>query len=317
MKNFKTPILFLVFNRPKETKQVFEIIRKIKPRRLFVAADGPRIDKKNENEICNHVRELATSIDWDCELVTLFRERNLGCKYAVSSAINWFFEQVDEGIILEDDCLPELSFFLYCEVLLKKYKSNEEVMHISGANLNDDLKFGDGTYFYSNYPNIWGWATWKRAWKKYDLELENTAFYSRLIKSTFKFQSERTFWKSRIELLRTKGLDTWDYQWMFSIWKEKGICLNSNYNLVENIGFGNNSTHTKNKNPYLTPKTNQIVKVIHPSKFRILENAEIEFISTLHGLKRMRDFEYYLDKYFFQRCRNLFHKIKLKRTKLD
>lgn len=312
---FPTPILFLIFNRPNNTKKVFAEIRKQKPKYLYIAADGPRNDLF-EITLCKEVRKVVTNIDWDCELKTLFREKNLGCKYAVSSAIDWFFEHVEGGIILEDDCLPDTSFFLFCDELLKKYKHDNKIMHITGTNLNDNLKFGDGSYYCSNYPNIWGWATWKRAWEKYDLELNNTDFYLELIKNKFKYHSEQKFWESRINLLDT-GLDTWDYQWMFSIWREDGICLNSNYNLVLNIGFDKEATHTNGENPYLTPEIKQITNIQHPSKCEINENAEIQLITLLHGLKRKGYLEYFLHNHCFQRYQNLIHKLKGKVNGVD
>lgn len=306
-----TPILFLIFNRPDITKKVFEKIRKQKPRYLYIGADGPR-DNQIEKKLCEDARRIATQIDWDCELKTLFRETNLGCKYAVSTAITWFFNHVEEGIILEDDCLPNSIFFEYCTELLQKHKYDDKIMHISGSNLNDKIKFGDGSYYCSRYAYIWGWATWKRAWEKYDSELHDVEFYFKLIKSSFKYHSEREFWNSKIELLKTKHLDTWDYQWLFSIWKESGICLNSNYNLVENIGFGAEATHTTGKYPYVDAATKNITNIEHPTSFQIIEGAEIELINTAYGLKRRGYFNFYFRKYLLQRFYNLMHKIGLK-----
>ena len=308
----ETPILFLIFNRPLTTNQVFEEIRKQKPKHLYIAADGPRKNKLEEQDLCELTRKVITKIDWHCELKTLFRQENLGSKYAVSSAISWFFEHEEEGIILEDDCRPNESFFLFCENLLSKYKHNSKIMHITGSNLNDTIKFGDGSYYYSYYPNVWGWATWKRAWQKFDLELKDKAAYLKVIDQTFNSFSEKFFWRSRIELIESNRIDAWDYQWMFSIWRENGMCLNSNYNLVTNIGFGNDATHTTGESPYLTPITKKITEIEHPSELKVIEKAETEFIYGLHGLKRKSYFGYYLNKHFLQRCKNLLHKIKLK-----
>jgi hypothetical protein len=167
-----TPVLFLIFNRPNTTEQVFEAIAKAKPRCLFVAADGPRTDKEGEAEKCQAVRDIIKRVDWDCEVKTLFREQNLGCKEAVSSAITWFFEQVEEGIILEDDCLPSDSFFSFCAELLEKYRDDKRIMMISGDNFQDGIQRGDASYYFSSVPWIWGWATWRRAWRLYDREMQ-------------------------------------------------------------------------------------------------------------------------------------------------
>jgi hypothetical protein len=165
------PILFLVFNRPETTARVFEAIRNAKPSRLYIAADGPRDFIYNEYAVCAKTREIASRVDWDCDVETLFRAENLGCKAAVSSAISWFFSHEEEGIILEDDCLPCESFFYFTTILLEKYRHDERIAHIAGSNFQDGKKVGDGSYYFSDLYNIWGWATWKRVWKDYDAEL--------------------------------------------------------------------------------------------------------------------------------------------------
>ena len=311
MNSSLTPVLFLIFNRPDNTKKVFEEIRKQKPKYLFIAADGPRPEHAVDYQKCKNTREIVSDVDWDCELKTLFREKNLGCKFAVSSAITWFFEQVEEGLIIEDDCLPNPSFFSYCTELLKKHRHDDKIMHISGTNLSDDIKFGDGSYYYSCYPHIWGWATWRRAWGKYDLELYDKKAYLKLINQTFKYLSERIFWTSKMESIQSNQIDTWDYQWLFSIWRESGVCLNSNYNLIENIGFGQEATHTIGKSPYVDSETKQLVSIEHPTSSEIIVHAEIKFINIVYGLKRQRMINYYFRKYLLQRFYNLKHKIEL------
>ena len=168
MQSLNTPILFLIFNRPQSTKMVFEQIRAARPKQLFVAADGPRPFKNGEYEICKEVRRIATEVNWECELKTFFRDVNIGCGKAPFDAITWFFENVDEGIILEDDCLPGKNFFIFCQVMLEKYKNDEKIQSISGTNLLQDYDTGDSSYFFSFHSGIWGWATWKRAWMKND-----------------------------------------------------------------------------------------------------------------------------------------------------
>jgi len=311
MNSSLTPILFLIFNRPDITKTTFEEIRKQKPKFLYIGADGPREEQIDDIRKCNRTREIISEIDWDCDLKTLFREKNLGSKYAVSSAITWFFEHEDEGIILEDDCMPNSSFFLYCSELLSKYRDDTKIMHISGCNLNDNIKFGDGTYYCSHYATTWGWATWKRAWNKYDLELDDQKLYSKLIVSTFKDFSERLFWNSRLELLKSNKVDAWDYQWLFSIWREKGSCLSSNYNLVTNIGFGEFATHTVGISPYIDPETKSLLNIKHPASLEIIEAAETQLVNIIYGVQRRGYLNYYIRKYVLQKFYNLIHKIRL------
>jgi hypothetical protein len=299
---FDTPILFLIYKRPDSTLQVFEEIRKIKPRKLFVVADGPKSIK--ERPQCLQARDVILKVDWDCEVKTLFREKNLGSKYSVSSGINWFFSFVDEGIILEDDCVPNEGFFLFCEELLNRYRDNTKIMHITGVNLNDQEKFGDGSYYFSNYPHIWGWATWKRAWTNYDLELEDSKFYYTLIKKKFKDPFERRFWQTVLRTL--PKLDAWDYQWMFSIWKAEGICINTNNNFIINIGFNEDATHTVYENPYKDLKKRSLKEIIHPREVIIDNEGDKEFIKTVHNVIRKG-----YPAYFLMRGGNLVHKIKL------
>jgi hypothetical protein len=168
---FATPILFLIFNRPDTTDKVFEKIREIQPRQLFISADGPRPDRKDEREKCEEARKVIQKIDWKCELKTNFSEKNLGCRVGVSSGIDWFFSQVSKGIILEDDCLPDASFFNFCKVLLEYYRNDERIMHIGGINVQDGRMRGTASYYFSKISHIWGWATWKRAWEKYDVNI--------------------------------------------------------------------------------------------------------------------------------------------------
>jgi hypothetical protein len=245
-----TAILFLVFNRPDRTQQVFDVIRKIKPKYLFVAADGPRASVKGEDVICENTRNvILNGIDWDCELKTLFQDENLGCGKAVSGGISWFFDNVSEGIILEDDCLPDISFFGYCDELLKKYRQNEEVMMISGNNFLFDDTPQEYSYYFSNFAHIWGWATWRRAWAKYDFEMSDwEEKKSEIFKSKFISKKQVSQLKKNINIVYHKRIDTWDYQWVYALLKNNGCSITPNVNLVENIGYGS-GTHTTSDVP--------------------------------------------------------------------
>lgn len=167
-----TPILFIGFNRPETSRQVFAAIRSAEPTDLYVAIDGPRVGHSDEAARVAEVRAIFDDVDWDCEVHTLFREDNVGCRLGVSGAINWFFENVEAGIILEDDCVPSSSFFGYCEELLDRFADDTRIMHIAGYNHRPDFVWDpDYSYFFSHYGYMWGWATWRRAWAFYDVEL--------------------------------------------------------------------------------------------------------------------------------------------------
>lgn len=241
--NFKltTPVLFLVFNRPDTTKKVFEEIQKARPKQLFIAGDGPRT--KEEKKKTDAVRKyILDNIDWKCKIKTLFRDKNLGCKYAVAGAIDWFFENVEKGIILEDDCLPSQSFFRFCQEMLERYEDDERVMQISGTNIEGKSKINED-YFFSNYFNAWGWATWRRAWKEYDVDMKK---FIKIKKSTIQFENAPfSGWKGKrlYSLLRDGKIDTWDYQWIYSCIINSGKCIIPKVNLIENLGFFE-GTHT-------------------------------------------------------------------------
>ena len=243
--SFKTPILFIVFNRPDTTSRVFDEIRKIKPSKLYIVADGPRIDKIGEKERCEEVRNIIDKVDWDCEVFKNYSDINLGCKKRVSSGIDWFFENVEEGIILEDDCLPSQSFFYYCQELLEKYKDNDQIAVISGNNFNLK-KIGEGDYYFSRIPHIWGWATWRRSWKNYDINMHNYPSF-RKEKNINKIWSNKRiqkYWTYIFDEVYKNNISTWDYQLSFSVFLNNKLCICPNTNLVSNIGFGESFTNT-------------------------------------------------------------------------
>ncbi len=245
---FNTPILFLVFNRLDTTKQVFAKIREIQPTQLFIGADGAREGKEGEKEKVDAVRKyILENIDWNCEVKTLFREKNLGCGVAPAEAITWFFDNVEQGIILEDDCLPDLSFFGFCEELLNYYKDEERVMHIAGSNFQNGLLIGKVNYFISQYPSGWGWASWASAWKKYDFYLKkmNEDVFNDICNFYEFDKKEIIFWREMFELVQNgRSLDIWDLQWSFTVFMNHGLSIHPQVNLVSNIGFGIDATHT-------------------------------------------------------------------------
>ena len=242
-KKFKTPILFLIFNRLDTTEKVFAEIRKSKPNFLYIASDGPRENKEGEKIIVEKTRKIVLDmIDWDCEVKTLFREKNLGCKMAVSGAINWFFEHVEEGIILEDDCLPSQSFFKFCEEMLDRYRKDERIMIISGFNKQGVWNLDKNDYFFSNLGGIWGWATWKRAWKYYDGDRKKLNAFIR--GNYFEYILGRKLGNIRKKQIINGSKDNWDFSWGFARHLNSGMACVPNKSLIQNIGFGVNATHT-------------------------------------------------------------------------
>ena len=236
-----TPVLFLVFNRPDKTRQVFEAIRQAKPPRLYIAADGPRENFSGEGEKCRQVRQIATAVDWDCDIKTLFREKNMGCKYAMSGGIDWFFENEEMGIILEDDCLPSQSFFWFCEEMLKKYKEDTRIMKVGGYNLIDNY-YANHDYVFTHFCFTWGWASWRRAWKHFDVKMNKWP----LVRDGY-ISKTYPFVKSNVDIFEDTyngKIDTWDYQWEFAIVSNYAFSIVPVKSLIRNIGFGSDATHT-------------------------------------------------------------------------
>jgi len=267
--SLSVPILFLIFNRPEATREVFRKIRAARPSRLFVAADGPRVERDGESQCCDEVRRIAMEVDWPCEIKTLFREKNLGCRAAVSSAIDWFFDHVERGIILEDDCVPTKEFFMFCQTMLDIYESDTRVMHIAGTNLNDGFDFEGKSYVFSQYTPIWGWATWQRAWRNYDVNLSTFDEFRRngCGRISFPARLERWHRMALYELVRKGRINTWDYQWNYALVANRGLSVIPAKSMVTNIGFGEDATHTKKVRRYSKHSNGQNITfpLRHPS----------------------------------------------------
>ncbi|GEO03221.1 hemolytic protein HlpA [Adhaeribacter aerolatus] len=270
-----TPILFLIFNRPNTTYQVFESIKQQKPSKLFIASDGPRTQVPTERQIVEALREdIVKKVDWDCEVFTLFQENNLGCGKGPAAAITWFFNHVEKGVILEDDILPEPSFYSFIELMLNKYENDESVFHITGQNLLLGRKKSQSSYYFSAYPLIWGWGSWRRAWADYDYSLE-------VVKEEDVLGMPEEF-VSIYHQMKANKIDTWDYQWTFSVWKNKGKCIVPNVNLIQNLGFGKDATHTHTV-PEWYPKvvSGSLEQFIHPINSAIDFKADELFIQNI------------------------------------
>ena len=238
-----TPVACFIFNRPKLTEMVFAAIAAAKPRKLMVVADGPRYPE--ETEACRETRAVVERIDWECDLRIDAADTNMGCKQRISSGLDWVFSEVDEAIILEDDCLPAPSFFYFCETLLVRYRRDERVMMISGDNFQHGQQRTAHSYYFSKYTSIWGWATWRRAWKHYDVNMTSWPEFkqSGLLRGVCEDPDERAYWTRLFDLTHAGAIDTWDYQWCYACWSQGSLAILPNCNLVSNIGFGERATH--------------------------------------------------------------------------
>lgn len=279
-------VLFIIFNRPDTTQQVFNAIRAATPAHLFVAADGPRTNKPGEEELCRQTRAILDQVDWPCEVKTLYRASNLGCNSGVTGAINWFFTHVEEGIILEDDCVPHPDFWEYTALLLEKYRNNTSIKMIGANNFQQGISRGSGSYYFSAIPHIWGWATWKRAWQEYDFDIANHLTRqesNQLLSSLFPSQTALVIWKKMLQYLREGRAITWDYRLPYSIWKHKGITIIPNVNLVSNIGFNKQGTNaTDASSPLANIPVEPVFPLQHPAD--IVRDTEADLYYCNHYL---------------------------------
>lgn len=241
---FKTPILFMVYNRPEQTIKVLDSIRKIEPAYLYISSDGPK--NSDDKILINQIRSILKEIEWNCEVKTLFNETNLGCKKACNQAIDWFFSQEKEGIILEDDCLPNQSFFYFCSELLELYRDDKRIAMISGNLPYQNVFKNNDSYCFSRYTHLWGWASWRRSWELHDKTLSFLVNFKDFdgFKKTIHNVRERKYWEKIAN--KVNSIDTWDYPLLISYWSQSMLSIVPNVNLVSNIGFGEGATHTKN-----------------------------------------------------------------------
>ena len=249
--HLKTPVAFFIFNRPDRTARVFAEIARARPEKLLVVADGPRADRRGELELCLATRSVIDGIDWPCQLLTSFADDNLGCKRRVSTGLDWVFEQVEEAIILEDDCLPDQTFFPFCTELLERFRDDQRVSMICGNNFQQGKRRSPDSYFFGLQVTVWGWASWRRAWRNYDVEmrrwpeLRETSWLSDLLQNPVAAR----YWRETFEGTFRGEFDTWDYQMFFSWWSQNSLALVPDRNLVTNIGFGSAATMTRDALP--------------------------------------------------------------------
>ncbi|GGM96519.1 hemolytic protein HlpA [Dyadobacter beijingensis] len=287
-----SPVLLNIFNRPDTTQRVFEKIREGKPGKLYIAADGPRPDRENENVLCEETRKVI-KIDWDCEVHYLYRNENLGCKMSMSGGIKWFFENEPEGIVLEDDCLPGEDFFRFCDTLLEKYRYDTRVAHIAGTRMAQGRKFGDASYYFSKFTHIWGWASWRRVWENYDENLTRMDGFVEQGLFSYVYDNKKVtdMLTRTLKLVRDNAIDTWDYQYLFLNFWNNSLCICPNVNLISNIGFDTRATHTTDKaNKFANLPVEPLGEISHPPYFVPILDADyyvlqLEEASMLRSLK--------------------------------
>ena len=242
----KTPVVLIVFNRPALTRKVFSRVAAARPEQLLIVADGPRADRDGERERCVEVRAIVSAVDWPCRVLCNFADSNLGCRRRVISGLNWAFEQVEEAIILEDDILPDPTFFTFCEQVLERYRADQRVAMVTGFNIAADLAKAPESYYFSALTHIWGWATWRRAWMHYDEHMTAWPEVRRAggLGEVFRERAALRYWMPILDVMyRVTGPNTWDYQWMFANIAGGRLSVTPAVNLIENIGFGAEATH--------------------------------------------------------------------------
>lgn len=283
---FEIPICFFIFRRPDTTKKVFNAICQIKPKRLYIISDGPR--NNDEKKLCSITRNIVSKITWQCDVKELYSDSNLGVRNRIVSGLDWVFEREDRAIILEDDCLPDISFFQYCEELLNYYEDDPQIMTISGNNFMFEKNIINESYFFTKYAHIWGWATWKKAWEKFH---SWDPLSTPLDLNIFNKKSEKKFWmKKYSQILKNKMNYTWDYQWALVCMANKSFSICPSVNLVSNIGFGVDGTNTKDNSVVASMPTEKMTfPLIHPTKKTWNEaadnnSAELFFHSSLFDI---------------------------------
>lgn len=272
----KTPILLIIFNRPDKVRTLVDTLRTVRPTKLFIAADGPRLDAPTDIERCRLAREAISEIDWPCEIQTRFDDKNTGADHGPEKAINWFFEHVEEGVVLEDDCNPHPDFFPFVDTMLERYRNNPHIMMISGNNFQNGLVRGDASYYFSKYPSTWGWATWKRAWEMYDTDTKkyDTFVQNNTLKKICTSKAEERYWGKFFRKIHSDELEHWDIKWIFALWSNGGISITPNINLVQNIGFGPDATHTLEHDDKMVVQAKSLTNIVHPGKIEVNKDAD-------------------------------------------
>ncbi len=267
-RRLETAVAFVIFNRPEATARVFAAIAQARPAKLLVIADGPRRDRPGEETACAATRAVIDRVDWDCAVLKEYSPINLGLRRRLASGLDWVFDTVEEAIVLEDDCLPDQTFFPFCAELLSRYRTDPRVAHVGGTNHQLGRRRGAGSYYFSIYPHVWGWASWRRAWRHFDTGLAAWPALreSDLLRALLPDHNRVRYWRRILDRAAAGKVDAWSYQWMLACWSQEALSVVPNVNLVSNIGFGVDSTHTKCVNPFAGQPTEPVpFPLVHPS----------------------------------------------------
>jgi hypothetical protein len=283
---FSTPILLITFNRPKHTLKTWEAIKKYHPQKVFVFQDGARVDNIDDLDKCKAVRAIfSEKIDWDCELKTFYSDVNLGCGGGPVKAISWFFEHVSDGIIMEDDCLPHDHFFKYCQILLDRYKQINEVMVVGATTYHDNYPCND-SYLFSRYFTGGAWATWQRAWQGFSLNLENVdiKLFQKTIKKQFYSSAEVSWWVAKVKQIKADHSKKhyWDYQMQIHILQNNGLAIRPQKNLISNIGFDMEGTHTHSNDTRGGRPVYPCLPLVHPDEIKVNSRNDYLFMAKKH-----------------------------------
>jgi hypothetical protein len=262
----RSPVVLLIFNRPDVTERVLATVRAARPPRVLVVADGPRPTHPADEALCATTRALIERVDWPCEVLKNYSPTNLGLRTRVSSGLTWAFEQVEEAVVLEDDCLPHPSFFRYCDALLAHYRTDERVMAVSGDNYQQGRRRGSGSYYFSKYITCWGWASWRRGWAKFDLSMSLWPAFRDAggLRSVCPDPVEHDYWAKIFEDMHAGRVNSWAYAWLFAGFVHSGLSPHPNVNLISNIGFRPDATHTAVNDPVAELPTADLGEIVHP-----------------------------------------------------
>jgi len=284
-----TPVALFLFNRPTMTAEVFARIARARPKRLLLIADGPR--DPAEAAVCQAAQAAVEKIDWDCQVVRNFSATNLGCRVRCSTGLDWVFDQCEQAIILEDDCVPCDSFFPFCDQMLAHYRDNQPIMHIAGTNQQPAGWSCRDSYYFSKYPNIWGWATWRRAWRTFDVDLNLWSAFRDAGRLTAICPDplEAEMWTNHFDLVCFERFNTWDYQWTFNCWANNGLSVIPAVNLVSNVGCGPGATHTTKVDAFANRPTYELpFPLRHPKRMETLKSADVFTFEEAYGGTRLR-----------------------------
>lgn len=287
MPPIKNAVLLIAFNRPDKAMEVLRAIKKVKPCRLYLAVDGPRLGNDRDVENCQKVKEIIRDVDWPCQIFYKFSSVNRGCKLGVSEAITWFFDHEEQGIILEDDVVASKDFFYYCDELLHRYRNEKSIGLICGVNFIEKFDNNHSSYFFSKYSHIWGWATWRRVWESYDVNMSDwpqmrvsPAFKSKIAQTN----RGREYWLNIFDKTYNNKIDTWDYQLIYSCLKNNLLSVIPSNNLVLNIGFGSDATHTVGVAPRHVVRMQTLkltFPLVHPEEIKASQSLDLKILDAV------------------------------------